>query len=125
MADEEIIEIPDTTTIQDAIAADEPGSFGYIEIMPVFNKKGYDSYTDFIKRNMRVLDDTATGKVFVSFTVEKTGEMTNIKVVKCLSTATENEALRLVSLMEFSPATLNERKVRLTMKIPLRFGKTE
>lgn len=90
-----------------------------------FKKEGYDCYMDFIKLNMRVLDDTTTGKVFVSFAVEKTGEMTDIKVVKGLSKATENEALRLVSLMEFSPATVNERKVRLIMKIPVRFGKTK
>ncbi|MFN7911925.1 MAG: energy transducer TonB [Bacteroidota bacterium] len=74
--------------------------------------------SDFIKTNIRLPDSVSNrqilGKVFISFTIKETGELTNIEIVKgikgCLSC--DKEAVRLFSIMpKWTPAIIRNKPV--------------
>jgi len=62
------------------------------------------------------------GKVFVKFTVEIDGSLTNIEIVKSLNEVCDNEALRLIEQMpKWIPGELNGEIVSRGMAIPITF----
>lgn len=61
------------------------------------------------------------GKVIVSFVIEKDGSISNISVAKTPGNELNAEAIRLVKLMEWRPAKLNDEFVRSKYTIPINF----
>lgn len=77
----------------------------------------------FVKKNIRALPG-AYGPVMVSFTTEKNGSITNIKVEKSLSKAADQEALRIVRLYpKWNPNTIDGQPVSARMEVPITFIK--
>lgn len=64
-----------------------------------------------------------SGHIFVSFTVEKTGQLTDIKVIKPgVLKCFDNEAVNVVKKMPlWIPAKDNGQPIRRSMHIPIRF----
>lgn len=62
------------------------------------------------------------GVVIVTFTVEKDGSLSNIKVTKGVSAGINEEALRVVKLMpKWYPGVQHGKPVNVTIKLPIRF----
>ena len=63
------------------------------------------------------------GKVFVSFVIEKNGELTDIQVVKNLGDGTDEEAIRVLKASpKWLPGVQNGRLVRVKYNIPISFA---
>lgn len=63
-----------------------------------------------------------TGTVHVSFTVEKDGSITNVRILKGIGAGCDKEAKRVVQNMpKWNPGKQRGRKVRVNVKIPIRF----
>jgi periplasmic protein TonB len=89
--------------------------FTIVEEMPIFrpeiNKTQQESQNDlriFIQNNTHLPDsaklNNITGRVFVSFVVNKEGEIENVKVLKGVHQILDREAVRIIkSLPKFSP----------------------
>ena len=115
----------DTLTIKDVVKEDSTVYFlgEVIETMPIYKNGGEKGLLEFLKNNLIYPKDSIKGKVYVSFTVEKTGKVDDAKIVKSLSTAADNEVLRVVQLLEFIPATQNGRKTRVRYTLPISFNR--
>jgi periplasmic protein TonB len=68
--------------------------------LPEF-KGGMKALQKFLEQNLKYPDevDCISGKVYVQFTVEKNGKVTNPIILKSLSERCDAEALRVVKLM--------------------------
>ena len=63
-----------------------------------------------------------SGRVVVSFTIERDGSVTDAKVVKSLHPLFDKEALRVVNLMpKWSPAKENGETKKVTYNLPIPF----
>ncbi len=103
----------------------EDSSYLFAEAMPIF-PGGEDSLAAFIQRNIIYpsceKDKGVTGVVYVSFFVETDGSISDVKLMKGISNALNEEALRVVKKMpKWIPGTLNGNAQRVQMTLPVKF----
>lgn len=68
-------------------------------------------------------ENNIQGKVFVSFVVEKNGELTNIEVLRKLGGGTDEEAVRVLKASpRWIPGVQNGKQVRVKYNIPISFA---
>jgi protein TonB len=99
------VEIEETDTDEDEIVEieeDDEEFFMVVENMPEF-PGGDLGLMKFIQKNVRypaiAKEYNITGKVYVSFIVDKQGSVTNVKIVRGVDKNLDAEALRVVSLL--------------------------
>ena len=67
-------------------------------------------------------ENNVQGKVFLNFTVEKDGSLTDIKVVRGIGSGCDDEAVRVLkSSPRWKPGIQNGRAVRVSYTIPISF----
>jgi len=113
--DEYLAERKDTINVYDVV-----------EQMPCF-PGGQGRLLEFIEENMQYPKKCAEkgiyGRVIVAFVVERSGQLSNIRVVKSVHRALDKEALRIVKLMpRWIPGEQNGVTVRVKYIIPIRFS---
>ncbi len=91
---------------------------------------GQDAMFEFIKDNLRypevALAAKTQGKVYVDFVVGKDGDISQIRIVRGVSTELDREAKRIVrSMPKWIPAEVNGHKVNSRCRLPIRFVLTE
>ncbi|TCD17500.1 energy transducer TonB [Pedobacter psychrodurus] len=63
------------------------------------------------------------GKVFASFVVEKNGALTDLQVIRSLSTETDKEALRVLNKSpRWNPGLIDGKPVRVKYNIAINFA---
>jgi TonB family protein len=87
---------------------------------------GMDKFYEFLAKNMKypaaAVDNEIEGNVYLSFTVEKDGSITDIAIARKLGFGTDEEAIRVVKLAKrWNPGIQNGRPVRVNYNIPVRF----
>ena len=80
----------------------------------------------FIKANLKMpkkaKEAGVSGRVFVSFTIEDTGEIKDVYVVKGLGFGCDQEAIRLVRCMpNWKPGTWSGKPVKVKFYLPISF----
>jgi len=66
-----------------------------------------------------------SGKVYVSFIVERDGSVSDAKPVKCMGAGCESEAVRVVSSMpNWIPGAMDGKPVRVQYTVPINFFMT-
>jgi len=86
---------------------------------------GEEGFRKFLSKNIIMPDDKTnnTGIVYASFIVEKDGKISDIKIIKGVSTFCDNEVIRLISKMpDFIPAQKNLENVRVQWNLPIKFS---
>ena len=85
-----------------------------------------DNISTFLTKNLKYPEGTKnlniTGVVKLSFVVEPTGRITNIKVVRGLGGGATNEAERLLKLLTWTSAEKDGKKVRVTKIFEVSFN---
>ena len=122
------VEIEETDTDEDEIIEieeDDEEFFMVVENMPEF-PGGDLGLMKFIQKNVRypaiAKEYNITGKVYVSFIVDKQGKVTNVKIVRGVDKNLDAEALRVVSLLpKYKPGKQRGKKVRVMFTIPINF----
>jgi periplasmic protein TonB len=100
--------------------------FGWVEIMPSF-PGGEEALAKFLQKNMRyprvAQENEIEGNVFVTFVVDKEGNISNIKTVGAAKGGgLEEEAMRVVKLMpRWKPGKQNGQPVFVQFNLPIRF----
>jgi protein TonB len=126
---EDELEIEDTESDEDiAIEIEEESDdefFMVVENMPVF-PGGDLGLMKYIQRNVKyppiAKEYNITGKVYVSFIVDKSGSVTNVKIVRGVDKNLDAEALRVVkSLPKYKPGKQRGKAVRVMFTIPINF----
>jgi len=97
--------------------------FTKVEQMPEF-PGGNDSLMAYIGSHMvypkAAIDDNIYGKVFVTFVVDNTGMVKDVKVMRGVREDLDNEALRVVqSLPIWEPGMQNGKKVNVQYTLPI------
>lgn len=106
-------------------AGEEILSPDMIEKYPEF-PGGMEAFARYLQRNLRypaaASDQGITGKVIVSFIVEKDGRLTDIKVLRRVGFGCDEEAVRVLKKSPvWSAGMQNNRKVRVQYTIPIVF----
>ena len=122
------VEIEETDTDEDEIIEieeDDEEFFMVVENMPEF-PGGDLGLMKFIQKNVRypaiAKEYNITGKVYVSFIVDKKGKVTNVKIVRGVDKNLDAEALRVVSLLpKYKPGKQRGKAVRVMFTIPINF----
>lgn len=95
------------------------------EVMPMY-EGGIPEMIKFIQRKLRYPTYAArvgiTGTVYVSFVVSITGRITNIEIVKGIDKGCDEEAMRVIALMDrWKPGMQNKMPVAVRMVLPIKF----
>ena len=106
----------------------QPGDdelFTVVDQQPEY-EGGYDAMMAFIKQNMKYPANARRmqieGTVHVSFIVSKTGEISDVKVLRGIMTECDREAVRVVQMMpRWKPGKQNGRSVNVRFILPLKF----
>ena len=126
---EDELEIEDTESDEDiAIEIEEESDdefFMVVENMPEF-PGGDLGLMKYIRKNVKyppiAKEYNITGKVYVSFIVDKSGSVTNAKIVRGVDKNLDAEALRVVkSLPKYKPGKQRGKPVRVMFTIPINF----
>ena len=130
--DEEIekeAEVDDTESDEDVEIEIEEESdeefFMVVENMPEF-PGGDLGLMKYIQKNVKypaiAKEYNITGKVYVSFIVDKSGSVTNVKIVRGVDKNLDAEAMRVVkSLPKYKPGKQRGKSVRVMFTIPINF----
>ena len=131
---EDEIEIEDTESDEDEVIEieeeDDEEVFMVVERMPEFTykgKRGAEAIFKFI--NEKVVyppiakEYNITGKVFVSYVVDKSGSVVNVKVARGVDKNLDAEAIRIVKLMSpfYTAGKQRGKPVKVLHTIPINF----
>jgi periplasmic protein TonB len=90
-----------------------------IEQKPEF-PGGMDKFYGFVSKTFTAPEDAPSGKVIVSFVVEKDGSLTDIKVLRDVGFGSGAEAIRtLKKCPKWVPGEQNGKKVRVLYSLPI------
>ena len=94
-----------------------------IEIAPTF-PGGNEKLGMFLSKNIVLSEEMKTaelkGRVYASFTVERDGSITDVKIIREIGYETGTEVLRVLKVMpKWLPAEQNGRKVRCSYTLPI------
>jgi protein TonB len=90
-----------------------------IEVKPDF-PGGLDKFYRFVGKNYTAPEDCGSGKVFLTFVVEKDGSLTDIKVLREVCPGSGKEAIRVLkSCPRWNPGEQNGKKVRVLYSLPI------
>jgi len=113
-------------TAQNITDADQPVEYSSVKIKPEFRGETWAFY---ISHNLRYPEDALkykiSGKVFVSFIIEKNGALTNVQVVQGgLGYGLDEEAVRVIkSSPRWKPGYQNKKDpVRVSCVMPISFS---
>ena len=104
---------------------DDEEFFMVVENMPEF-PGGDLGLMKYIQKNVKypaiAKEYNITGKVYVSFIVDKKGSVTNVKIVRGVDKNLDAEAMRVVkSLPKYKPGNSGGKSVRVMFTIPINF----
>jgi TonB family protein len=96
-----------------------------VDVFPEY-PGGDEARMQFLQTHLRYPEkariDKAQGTVFVSYIVEKDGQITNIKIIRSVSPELDEETIRVVGLMpKWKPGYKDNQPVRVQFNMPLRF----
>lgn len=97
-----------------------------VENMPTFNGGDISKFREYINRNLKypiiAAEKGIQGKVFVQFTIDINGLVTNTKVVRSVDPALDFEALRVIqNSPRWMPGTQRGRPVSVSHTISINF----
>ena len=99
--------------------------FALVEEQPIF-PGGEDALLAFIQKTTRYPDEAieagVSGRVFIGFVIDTNGKVTNVKLLRGISRALDEEALRVIRLMpDWMPGRQNGHTVRVSYSVPVNF----
>jgi len=90
-----------------------------IEVKPDF-PGGMTKFYSYISRTYSAPEDCGSGRVFVTFVVEKDGSLTDIKVIREVCPGSGKEAIRVLKTCpKWTPGEQNGKKVRVLYSLPI------
>lgn len=117
-----LVQIEDPGTGKDAaIVEDTNQIYTAVEVNPEF-PGGIQSFYKFVKNNYNTPEDAegVSGRIIVTFVVEKDGSLTDIRVVRDLGYGTGREAERMLKKSpKWKPGIQNGRPVRVQYSLPI------
>lgn len=97
-----------------------------VDIKPEF-PGGYENFYKYIGSTFKVPNvPRLSGKILVSFVIEKDGSVTDIRVLRDIGYGTNEEAIRVLkNSPKWIPAEQNGKKVRCSFMLPINIDTTK
>lgn len=97
-----------------------------VECLPEF-PGGNSALVDYLQKNVRYPEAArkanVTGRVFISFVVERDGRLTAIRLLKGIRADCDEEAIRVIEAMpRWKPGTQSQWPIRVLYNLPVQFG---
>ena len=97
-----------------------------VDVMPEF-KGGQEALFKYLGNNIKYPKEAKTnnlqGKVFVSFIIDKKGNITDVKVIMSVHTLLDQESTRVIkSMPKWKPGKQNGKKVNVQYTLPINFA---
>ncbi len=110
-----------------AVQKDDSMEFSVVEQMPEFTggKKALDAFVaSTLIYPQKAKESGINGIVYVSFTVDKNGNVTNIKVLRGIGGGCDEEAVRVIKLTsgKWKPGVQGGKPVNVRMNLPIAFS---
>jgi len=101
----------------------ETAVFTSVEELPEF-PGGYQKFLPFINKNLNKTKTEKTGRINITFVVEKDGRLSDVRAVgRIFDQDAANEAIRVVKLSpKWSPGKQNGKPVRVQYTVPIVFS---
>jgi len=101
-------------------------TFIIVEEMPSFQGKGGEGFREYLAKNIIYPEDakknSIQGKVYVQFTVNVKGEVTDVKVVRGVASSLDEEAVRVVTSSPlWEPGKQKGKPVDVCFTFPINF----
>ncbi len=118
------VEIVEFTEEEEVV--DEQEIFLVVEDMPTFQGQEKDAFRIYIQQNLKyppiAQENNISGRVYVSFVVDRDGSITNVQVVRGVDPSLDKEAVRVVkSSPKWTPGKQRGRAVRVSFTFPIVF----
>ncbi len=99
--------------------------FASVEVLPEF-QGGMAGWGKYLQKNLKyppmARENNITGRVIMSFVVEKNGQLTDIKVLRGIGGGCDEEAIRVLkNAPAWKPGIQNGRPVRVAYTMPIFF----
>ena len=116
---------PVPLAIASSTKTEEDSVFNIVEKMPEF-PGGTDAMMKYVRQNLRYPEEAKgkgiSGRVFVSFVVEKDGSVNEVKVLRGIGGGCDEEAVRVVrSMPKWTPGMQKGKPVRVNYNMPFFF----
>lgn len=113
------IEIMDYYEVIEEVVDEAPIPFLLVEQKPRFNGGDANDFSRWVNQRLRYpaicVENGVQGRVTLSFTVQKDGSVTNVKVIRGVDKALDDEAVRVVSSSpDWEPGRQRDRAVPVT-----------
>lgn len=126
------VEADETTEVEEYIAIEEEEEvveeaqiFTVVESMPEYvggMNKLYAFLNNNIKYPVMAKESGIQGKVYITFVVEKDGNITDVRILRGIGGGCDEEAVRVVSSMpRWTPGKQRGKPVRVQYNLPVRF----
>ncbi|MCF8235154.1 MAG: energy transducer TonB [Bacteroidales bacterium] len=111
--------------MEEETGAEEMEIFTVVESMPEFpggEAKLYKYLADNIEYPQLANESGIQGRVFVTFVVERNGEITDVRVLRGIGGGCDEEAVRVVqSMPRWKPGKQRGKPVRVQYNLPIKF----
>lgn len=112
--------------IEEEEEEDEQEIFQVVENDPEF-PGGVDAMYKYLAQNIKypqlARENNITGRVYVTFVVEKDGSVTNVRVLRDIGGGCGQEAVRIVKAMpKWTPGKQRGKAVRVQYNLPVNFS---
>lgn len=104
---------------------DNDSIYQIVEVMPEF-PGGTEAMMNYLSKNIKYPEEAKeqgiSGRVFLSFVIEKDGSVSNVKVARGIGKLCDDEAVRVVKAMpKWNPGTMKGKPVRVSYMLPIFF----
>jgi hypothetical protein len=116
-----ILDENEPDTINDSINYDEIFNLAILEFKP-YPPEGIDKFQQFIRENYIAPDKTEehTGRVFITFIIEKDGNLSSFRVLRDFGMGSGEEIIRVLKTApKWVPGKLNNHIVRSSYTLPI------
>jgi len=122
----EIVDYKEEQEVEEEEVEEEAINFMLVEEKPKFNGGDQNEFSKWVAQHLEypevAKENGVSGKVTVSFTVEKDGSVTNVKVLRGVDESLDKEAVRVVkSSPKWTPGKQRDRTVKVTYTFPVIF----
>jgi periplasmic protein TonB len=122
---EGVVDLPDEGTGNEIIEEAAPQIFTIVEQMPEF-PGGEEKLFEYLQKNTKypamARESGISGTVFVTFVVQGSGEITDVKKMRGIGGGCDEEAIRVVRNMpSWKPGKQNGKTVPVQYNLPIKF----
>ena len=128
----QIVEIGNSISIEESDSTNNSeitDIYSYVEEMPQF-PGGDEAKLKFLQENLKfpksTLNNGIRGTIYISFVVEKDGNISNIRILRGLQQEIDEEVMRVVqSFPKWKPGKQRGRNVRVNFNMPIKINASE